>query len=145
MAEHVFLDTNVVLDHLADRQPFSEHAHRLFALAETGKLLLSVSSLTFCNLYYLLRKLNGNEQALVLLEKLSQLVKITTVGKTEILAALGGDFRDFEDAVQAHSALAAAATNTIVTRNKDDFPAAKLPVKSPEEYLEWFENRMPKT
>ena len=29
-AKHkVFLDTDVALDHLADRQPFAEYAHRL--------------------------------------------------------------------------------------------------------------------
>jgi hypothetical protein len=37
----IFLDTDVVLDQLADRQPFAEYAHRLFALAETGEI-------TFC-------------------------------------------------------------------------------------------------
>ena len=40
MAEpEVFLDTNVVLDHLMDRQPFAEHAHRIFALADWSQTL----------------------------------------------------------------------------------------------------------
>ena len=38
--DKVFLDCDVVMDHLADRQPFSEWAHRLFALAETKDLTL---------------------------------------------------------------------------------------------------------
>lgn len=139
MAENVFLDTNVVLDHLADRQPFAEYAHRLFALSETGKLSLWVSSLTFCNLYYLLRKINGNEQAVALLEKLSQLVDITPVGKAEIRAALSAGYRDFEDAVQTQSALTEARATVIVTRNKTDFPQGGLSVQSPEQYLVWFE------
>jgi len=29
----IFLDTDVTLDHLANRQPFADAAHRLFALA----------------------------------------------------------------------------------------------------------------
>ena len=44
-----------MLDHLADRQPFSEYAHRLFALAEIGELTVCLSSLSFSNLYYILR------------------------------------------------------------------------------------------
>ncbi|MBI4024751.1 MAG: hypothetical protein HY360_07190 [Verrucomicrobia bacterium] len=36
--DKIFLDTDVALDHLADRQPFAEYAHRIFALAETGEL-----------------------------------------------------------------------------------------------------------
>jgi predicted nucleic acid-binding protein len=50
--DKIFLDTDVVLDHLADRQPFAEYAHRLLALAETDQLTLFVSSLSFSNLYY---------------------------------------------------------------------------------------------
>ena len=30
--DKIFLDTDVALDHLADRQPFAEYAHRLFGL-----------------------------------------------------------------------------------------------------------------
>jgi hypothetical protein len=35
----IFLDTDVALHHLADRQPFAEYAHRLLALAVTGELI----------------------------------------------------------------------------------------------------------
>jgi predicted nucleic acid-binding protein len=48
--DKIFLDTDVVLDHLADRQPFSEYAHRLFALAEQNEITLCVSALSFSNL-----------------------------------------------------------------------------------------------
>ncbi|MCX6913624.1 MAG: hypothetical protein NT167_11345 [Verrucomicrobia bacterium] len=48
--DKIFLDTDVVLEHLADRQPFAEYALRLLALAETGRLALCVSSLSFSNL-----------------------------------------------------------------------------------------------
>lgn len=57
--DKVFLDTDVALDHLADRQPFAEYAHRILALAETGELTICLSSLSF-NLYYILRKPKGH-------------------------------------------------------------------------------------
>jgi hypothetical protein len=38
--DKIFPDTDVTLDHLADRLPFAEYAHRLFALAETVKLIV---------------------------------------------------------------------------------------------------------
>ena len=40
--DKIFLDADVALDHLADRQPFAEYAHRIFALAETGELAVCV-------------------------------------------------------------------------------------------------------
>ena len=82
--DKIFLDTDVALDHLADRQPFAEYAHRLFALAETGGLIACLSSLSFGNLYYILRKLRGHDDALALLRKLKLLVRVSAVSEAEI-------------------------------------------------------------
>ncbi len=68
----MFLDTNVALNHLADRQLFADHAHRLFALAETGEIILCVSSLSFSNLYFILRKLKGHAATVALLSRLKR-------------------------------------------------------------------------
>src|SRR5438270_13706344 len=96
--DKIFLDTDIALDHLADRQPFAEFAHRLFALAELGELTVCVSSLSFSNLYYILRKLKGHTDALALLVKLKRLVRISAVSEPEIQSALSSEFKDFEDA-----------------------------------------------
>ena len=133
--DKIFLDTDVVLDHLADRQPFSEYAHRLFALAEQDKIILCVSALSFSNLYYILRKLKNGDEALSLLRKLKGLVKVTLVGEAEVKSALGQNFKDFEDALQCFSAKTESHTNVIITRNKFDFPKNLIRVESPEEFL----------
>ncbi|MDO8539046.1 MAG: PIN domain-containing protein [Opitutaceae bacterium] len=133
--DSIFLDTNVVLDHLADRQPFSENAHRIFALAEFGSLELHISALSFCNLYYLLRKLQGHEVTVALLAKLAMLVQVTPVGDREVRAALGSGFNDFEDAVQLESASTMQRSGVLVSRNARDFAGGRMQVLSPEEYL----------
>lgn len=135
MADKIFLDTDVALDHLADRQPFAEYVHRLFALAETGDLTICVSSLSFSNLYYLLRKLNGHAGALVLLGKFKLLVHVSAVADAEIQSALASRFKDFEDAIQHFAAKAEGGVSAIVTRNKADYSASEIPVLSPEEFL----------
>ena len=56
MKQSAFVDTDIVLDLLARREPFYDAAAHLFSLAETGNISLSVSSLTFANLFYILRK-----------------------------------------------------------------------------------------
>ena len=137
--DKVFLDTDVALDHLADRQPFAEYAHRLLALAETGELTVCVSSLSFSNLYYLLRKLKGHDEALALLDKLNQLVHVSAVGEAEIESALASSFKDFEDAIQHFAAKAEGGINAIVTRNKADYSASEIPVLSPDEFLALLE------
>ncbi|PWU11994.1 MAG: hypothetical protein C5B50_22280 [Verrucomicrobia bacterium] len=90
----------MALDHLADRQPFAEYAHRIFALAEVGEIRVCLSSLSFSNLYYILRKLKGHSDALALLSKLKLLVSISSVGELEIQSALASSFKDFEDAIR---------------------------------------------
>lgn len=131
----VFLDADVVLDHLADRQPFAEFAHRIFALGETGELMLHVSALSFCNLYYLLRKQRGHEVAVDLLAKLARLVRITSVDEAQIRGALTANIRDFEDAVQYASASAVKDVTVLITRNRRDFGTQPLPVQTPDEFL----------
>ena len=134
-ARKVFLDSDVVMDHLADRQPFAENAHRLFALAETGKISACVSSLSFSNLYYILRKLKGHAGTLALLEKLKRIVRVSTVGDSEIAAALASAFKDFEDSIQHFAAKAEGGIHAIITRNPDDYIASEIRVLSPEQFL----------
>lgn len=133
--DKIFLDTDVILDHLADRQPFSEYSHRLFALAEQGELVLYVSALSFSNLYYILRKLKSGPEALALLRRLKTLVQVTAVGAVEVQQALQHDFKDFEDALQCVSAVSAGAPSRVLTRNKPDFPENLIPVQTPEEFF----------
>jgi predicted nucleic acid-binding protein len=133
--DKIFFDTDVVLDHLGDRQPFSEYAHRLFALAEQNEFTIYVSALSFSNLYYLLRKLKGGDGALSLLRQLKGLVKVTSVGEIEVESALGENFKDFEDALQCFSARTEDNVETVVTRNKFDFPKSLIRVESPEEFF----------
>jgi hypothetical protein len=133
--ETLFVDTDIALDHLADRMPFAEFAHQLFGLGEMGAVNLAVSSLTLANLFYILRKVRGRENALILLAKFRRLVEILPVGAIEIDAALGSSFSDFEDALQHFAARADGRITTILTRNGADYASSELPVMSAEEYL----------
>ena len=74
MTRPVFIDTDVVLDLLARREPFYPAAARLFSLVELGELTACVSALTFANLFYLLRKELGAARAVEVLRKLRRLV-----------------------------------------------------------------------
>lgn len=139
--DKIFLDTDVALDHLADRQPFAEYAHRLLALAETGELTICASSLSFSNLYYILRKLKGHDDALALLRKLKLLVRVSAVSEAEIQSALASSFKDFEDAIQHFTAKTEGDISSIVTRNKADYSASEIPVLSPDEFLAMREAR----
>jgi len=38
MIQEIFLDTNILIDYLTNREPFSQPALRLFTLAENGRI-----------------------------------------------------------------------------------------------------------
>ena len=51
-----FLDTNIIVDFLACRQPFAIHAQRIFQSAEQGEIQVYLSSHSLATAYYLLQK-----------------------------------------------------------------------------------------
>ncbi|MEM8893665.1 MAG: PIN domain-containing protein [Bacteroidota bacterium] len=131
----LFLDTNVVLDLLANRVPFVEDTSILFSLGDTGKVVLSISSLTFANTHYVLAKVKSASQAKSILRKFKVLVEVLPLDDKIIELALNNDqFTDFEDALQYYVALA-ADQQIIITRNKKDFKASTIPVMTTHEYL----------
>ena len=56
MKEKLFLDTNVVIDLLGEREPFYESAAKIATLADRGKIQIYVSALTYSTVYYLLAR-----------------------------------------------------------------------------------------
>ena len=60
----ILFDTNVILDVLLDREPFSSIAAKLFSRVETGEITGYVCATTITTLHYLTRKVVGDELAL---------------------------------------------------------------------------------
>jgi predicted nucleic acid-binding protein len=130
----IFVDTDVILDLLARREPFFAAAARLFSLAEQGNVHICISSLAYANLFYILRKERSSAVATTILKKLSRLVTNLPVDGETVLLALDAGFGDFEDALQYHAALKKGVT-CLVTRNVRDFKGSALEVCTAEEFL----------
>ncbi len=130
----LFLDTNIVMDLLEERKPFCDDAVRLFTLAHNKKVKLFVSPVTFTTASYVLSK-HGAAAERRLLSYLRQLVSVVPTDNRMIDAALASDFKDFEDALQYFSALA-ANVEVIITRNGKDFMSSTLPVMTAGEWLD---------
>ncbi|MGV3685788.1 MAG: PIN domain-containing protein [Daejeonella sp.] len=132
---HIFMDTNVVIDFLAGREPFATDAARLFNFAVEGKVKIYISAVSYNNIYYVLRQSAPGTVVIKLLEGLADITQIADVTGAVIRQSLGSDFKDYEDAVQYHCALAIPGVDFIVTRNTKDFKKSALPVMSPVEAL----------
>lgn len=132
----VLFDTNVVLDLLLDRVPFSLDAAQCLSMVELGKVEGWLCATTVTTLHYLIRKSGGTKKALESISLLLSLFEIAPVDKTVLEQALRLPFRDFEDAV-LHEAARLNSVDMIVTRNVGDFRHATIPVRLPCNLKRW--------
>jgi len=132
--DKLLVDTNIVIDLLSRREEFYAEAQQLFTLSDYNKVKLFVSSLTIANTHFLLSREKTGAEARKILIKFKILAKVLPLTDKILELALVSDFKDFEDAIQYHTALE-NDLEIIITRNKKDFKNSILPVLTAKEYL----------
>lgn len=133
--DNIFVDSDVILDLLTQREPFYKDAVALFSLSERGLVRLHTSSLCFSNLNYLLSKQFNASSARRILKKLKSFVKVLAVDEKVIDQALNSEFSDFEDAIQYCVAIE-NGISILITRNLKDYKKSIIPVMTAEVYLQ---------
>jgi predicted nucleic acid-binding protein len=130
----VLFDTNVVLDHLLEREPHADTAEQLLSLVDTARLEGVICSTTATTIHYLAAKAVGAAAAMNYLRELLAIFDVARVDREGLRGALDLGFPDFEDAV-LHEAARRDGVAAIVTRNGTDFARSVIPVFSPTELL----------
>lgn len=134
MKKKIFIDTNVMLDFLGERQPFYENAAKLATLADKGKLKIVVSPISFATVNYFLAKFETSKIAKEKLRKFKIISDICKLDEHTIEKGLNSSFKDIEDALQYFCAIDADC-DIIITRNGKDFKESLIPVMTAGEYL----------
>lgn len=129
----IFVDTNVLVDLLADRKPFSKHAIAIFNAAEHHKIALYTSSHSIATTYYLLKKFIEDNALRETLLGLLEYVSVIPVDTTVLTKGLRSKQKDFEDAIQIYCASNIDQMDCIVTRNIKDFKGSEILVLAPDE------------
>jgi predicted nucleic acid-binding protein len=130
----VLFDSDILLDVLAQRQPFFVASVQALNTVTQPQVQGYVSGHAVTNIFYILRRQVGNAAARELLSRLLQHLCIASVTDEVIRAALQSSMTDFEDAVTSEAANA-VGVQVIVTRNTSDFDASSIPAVLPEEFL----------
>jgi predicted nucleic acid-binding protein len=138
--KHFFLDTNVVIDVLAKREPFSKEATRLLDYGEKGKVMLFISALSYSNIYYILRKTTTQRELLSLLRDVEAITTTLDVTGFMIRESINSGLKDFEDAIQLNTALSDKRIQAIVTRDPKDFKTKEIAIITPKEALSMIES-----
>ncbi|MEZ3467880.1 MAG: PIN domain-containing protein [Schaedlerella sp.] len=137
----ILIDTNVILDWLMHREPFSENAKYIMEEAMFGNVEGYLTAHTFSDLFYILRKDIDVSKRKLLLLLLCEYFHIIVENKETIrMALLNERWNDLEDGLQMQCAIE-KNLDYIVTRNKKDFSSSKVKAILPEEWIELYKRQ----
>lgn len=130
----ILFDSDVLLDVLAQRQPFVAISAQALNTVTQPHVQGYVAGHAVTNIFYMLRRQVGSETARELVSRLLQHLQVASVTDEVIRAALQSAMTDFEDAVTSEAANA-VGVEVIVTRNTSDFAVSATPAVLPAEFL----------
>jgi predicted nucleic acid-binding protein len=134
MAYKLFLDTNIIIDLLAERNYELDSIHEIIKLSEKGITDLYISESIIATVFYILRK-EKKINTLLALRELCKIVNVISFSK-DILYFPIENYIDKEDGLLYFLA-AKAKMDYFITRNVEDiiFLFPSLQVISPNNFL----------
>jgi predicted nucleic acid-binding protein len=143
MNKKIFVDSDIILDLLAEREKYKDAA-KIFSIAYKKVIELYTSAVILANVFYILRKKEGNEKSKQRLKDLRILVKILPITEDIVDITLNSKFSDFEDGLQYFTARE-NNISILITRNIKDYKEKDIIIQTPEEFiksnLELFKNQ----
>lgn len=129
----IFLDTNFLMDYLI-RPDFSSVAAQVLREGSRNGYRFVVSFLTVANFAYINRKM-PSELRNQMLRGIMEFFEVADNTAIHLSEAIETNASDYEDAIQYQTALSSGCIG-IITRNGKDFKFSKLPIYTPNEFLE---------
>ena len=134
MRKKIYIDTNVMLDLLGEREEFYLDAAKIASLADQKKIMLISSPISYATVNYFLSKFENSNVAREKLRKFKLVSEVCTIDESIVEKSLNSNFSDFEDALHYFNAIESKC-EIIITRNPKDFKSASLPIMSPKEFI----------
>ena len=129
------LDTNVIIDLLADRKPYSNAAYIIFKKAKMNKWMLYTSTSSILTAFYILEKQLSSKKSNQAIKVIISRLEINDLSKDELVNALNSKTADLEDASEIECAIKIENINYIITRDKKGFKHSPINVLTPNELL----------
>ncbi|MCH5348302.1 MAG: PIN domain-containing protein [Oscillospiraceae bacterium] len=131
----ILIDTNVLIDYILRREPYTDDAEKIIFLCKNMQIEGCIAAHSIMNIFYILRKLMTLEKRKKFLNYISEFIEIIGIDRRKIISAVNNDqFTDVEDCLQTECAKEFSA-DYIVTRNVKDFQNSTIPAISPDDFL----------
>jgi|GEM_PF-3113570 len=130
-----FIDPDVILEFLTNKEPQSLEAARIFSLAERKEVKLMASAQAISTLYHVLLQYASHEKVIEKLQLLMEIVEIGTLDRKAVFNALKSNFGNLEDGIQNYC-VEANNVKILITRRHKDYKLSGLSIMSPALFLE---------
>ena len=129
----IFLDTNVILDFLLEREPFYYDALKIWAACEEGTVEGYVSALTVDNVHYIAQRIKSDTTAMIAVRGILDIFNVVPLDKELMRRAADFHDRDFEDDIQLQSAIKAGCSH-LFTRDPTHFHSKAIAIVPPSSF-----------
>ena len=133
--KHIFLDTNILVDIVANRFPFSKNAISIFDYCQRRKITMYSSSHSIATMHYIAKRMVDEKELRSIIADLLDTISIIAVTESILKKSLKSSHKDFEDAIQITAAQSINKMDCIITRDLKDFKFSELKVFTPDEFL----------
>jgi len=134
-----YIDCNILIDWLLDREPFSLYAAKIIELIDEEKIIGYVSALTLANTYFIIAKELNRKIADEFLKDSLTIFRFTDMNEKTIGLAIEKKYKDFEDDLH-YFAVLGSGLDFLITRNKKDFKNQGIRIVDSEEFLKIIVN-----
>ena len=132
--KRVYVDCNILIDWLLEREPYSLYAAKLIELTETGEIKSYVSAVTLAITYYIIKKALNQKVADEFLKDSLSLFSFADIRANTITKAINNKYRDFEDDLHYYAAID-QSIEYLITRNKKDFRQEGIELLDAEQFV----------
>lgn len=131
----ILVDTNVLIDVVAIREPFFADSLKIFKLCQEKIVLGAVAAHSISNMSYILRKDFSADELSEIFLNIFEIFYVESLDFAKLIAAIvdENNFADFEDCLQVQCAKSFRA-DYIVTRNVKDFAESEIRAINPGEF-----------
>ena len=135
----LFLDTNVLIDKLANRQPFIEDVKQLCIAKYFGDVELYVSVQSYLDAMYVLKKFTSDEDLRSRAAATLNFFDVVDVEGRNLVPALRSSWPDIEDFMIAKTAENINA-DYLLTRDVQGFKNSSIKAMTPRDFIAFLKN-----
>ena len=133
MKKRIFVDTNILLDVLLEREGYYYDALKIWANAENGNVEACIAAISLNNVHYVMRKLKSETTAMIAVKILLRIFKVIPMDADILGLAVDFHDKDFEDDIQLQCALKAKCSQ-LFTRNPNHYDHSAIAVVPPSSF-----------